>query len=512
MQDVMNFIFSKRNYKYYITLIGIFTNLIFCLFSLLPPYLLKKPNFYISEINSSNNISEINNNKSVEFQDEYCDSSKYIIRKDPINSLHNWAYEYDLYCDKKKEFYSAGIVISLFTGATLGNIIFETIPDKHGREKIYKAISVIELFLQINLILDFGIIHLIIIMFFIGINLYIFPLSLVVIEELIVDDLGVIYGLINAIYPLGGVLVALWFMKINNLKQLFCILFTLLMIFNYFLLKYFYESPRWLHSQGRKRECLEVLTKVARFNNIEVEWDLYQKNNPEIIELIGSKKQINNNIKNNNGNFGFLTILKIKSQRYKFINTLIVVILSGSCFFGIVLYLDQMKGNFFLNAILSFTGELISELSCGKLMDIYGRKTITILLMLVGDGFFILYEIFPEKYSGITLFFSMMGFSGNFICLSVLINESFATEIRGTVLSDCFIMMRIAPIIIKILGLFLSKRIIDIIFIFSGIGNAYLTHKYFSETLGQKPKDFIYEDEDENTTINLKLNFQEKYK
>ena len=171
-----------------------------------------------------------------------------------------------------------------------------------------------------------------------------------------------------------------------------------------------------------------------------------------------------------------------------------------------------MKGNFFTNAILSFLGELIAEFTSGKLMDIYGRKIITILLMFIGTGFFILYELLPENYSGITLFFSMMGFSGNLTCLSVLINESFVTEIRGTVFSDCFIMDRIVPIIIKILGLFLSKRIIDIIFILSGIGSAYLTHKYFSETLGQKPSDFIYEDEDENTTINLKLNFQEKYK
>ena len=512
MQEVMNFIFSKRRYKYYITLIGIFTNLLFCIFTLLPPYLLKKPNIYVIEINSPNNIPEINKNQSVEFKDEYCDSSKYIIEKDPINSLYNLAYEYDLYCDRKKELYSVGIVISLFTGAALGNIIFETFPDKYGREKIYKVLSIIELFLYVNLILDFGIIHSIIIMFFIGINLYIFPLLFVVIEEFIVDDLGMIFGLINGIYPFCGILVALWFLKINNLKQLFCIFFIFLIIFNYFLLKYFYESPRWLHSKGRKRECLEVLTNVARFNNIEAEWDLYQKNNPEIIELIGSQVQINDNMVNNYGNFGFLNILKTQSQKHKFINTLVVWTLTGCCFYGIILYLDQMKGNFFINAILSFLGELIAELTAGKLMDIYGRKSITILFILIGTGFFILYELLSENYSGITLFFSMMGFSGNFLCLSVLVDESFVTEIRGTIFADCFILERIVPITIKILGLFLSKRIINIIFILSGIGSAYLTHKHFHETLGQKSKDFIFEEENSNSTINLKLNFQEKYK
>ena len=170
MQEVKTFILSKSNYKRYITIIGASTNLLFCIFSLLPPYLLKKPNFYISEKNLLSNTSFILSNKSLEFNQDYCDTSKYIMQKDPINSLNNWAYEYDLYCTKEKDFLSTLLVISLFIGGVLGNIIFETIPDKYGREKIYKYLSVIELFLQINLILDFSFIHLTIILFFIGIN------------------------------------------------------------------------------------------------------------------------------------------------------------------------------------------------------------------------------------------------------------------------------------------------------------------------------------------------------
>ena len=206
----------------------------FCLFSLLPPYLFKKPNLFITEINPSINSQKISNNKSVAFKDEYCDSSKYIIKKDPINSLHNWAYKYDLYCSRKKDYFNAGIVISLFLGATLGNIAFEAIPDKYGREKIYKTLSIIEIFLLLNLIFDFGIIHLIIIKFFIGINLYLFPLLYVVVEEFVIDDLGIIISIVNAIYPLGGISVAVWFMTINNLKILFYIICISLIIFNYF--------------------------------------------------------------------------------------------------------------------------------------------------------------------------------------------------------------------------------------------------------------------------------------
>ena len=62
--------------------------------------------------------------------------------------------------------------------------------------------------------------------------------------------------------------------------------------------------------------------------------------------------------------------------------------MTGICFYGIILYLDQMKGNFYINAILSFLGELIAELSGGKLMDIYGRKIVTVFFLYIGTGFF----------------------------------------------------------------------------------------------------------------------------
>lgn len=102
--------------------------------------------------------------------------------KDP-NSSNNLAYEYDIFCSSKKELFVVSLVVSIFAGATLGHIIFETFRDKYRREKTYKYLSIFELFLQINLVLDLGMIHLIITFFFLGINLCTFPLSLVVVKE-----------------------------------------------------------------------------------------------------------------------------------------------------------------------------------------------------------------------------------------------------------------------------------------------------------------------------------------
>ena len=220
-----------------------------------------------------------------------------------------------------------------------------------------------------------------------------------------------------------------------------------------------------------------------------------------IIILIAAQYNAQNQEENNSNPYGFFQILKIDSQKYKFMNSLLVWTLTGNCFYGIILYLDKMKGNFFINAIFTFLGELIAELIGGYLTDKYGRKKVTIQLMLIGTFFFILYDLLPQQFSGITLFFAMMGFAGNFTCLGILVNETFVTEIRGTVISDCFIMDRLVPIFIKLLGIFVSNKVVDLFFITSGLCSAYITYKFFDETLGRIPLNNIREEEEFNLLL-----------
>ena len=143
---------------------------------------------------------------------------------------------------------------------------------------------------------------------------------------------------------------------------------------------------------------------MAIFNNIEKDWIIYKKDNPKLIDLIGSEK--NNQNEKNNISYGFLQILKIDSQRYKFINAILATTFTGNCIFGIILYLDKMKGNFFFNAIFTFLGELIAELAGGHLTDKFGRKKVSIYLMLFGTNlFFSYYTIYYQNNSHGLLFF-----------------------------------------------------------------------------------------------------------
>ena len=90
-----------------------------------------------------------------------------------------------------------------------------------------------------------------------------------------------------------------FFLTINNFRILFAITAFLSIILTYITFKYFTESPRWLHSMGKRKECLEVFTFIAKVNGKEKEWNDFQKKNPKIINKIGEKQIESSDIKKN---------------------------------------------------------------------------------------------------------------------------------------------------------------------------------------------------------------------
>ena len=66
---------------------------------------------------------------------------------------------------------------------------------------------------------------------------------------------------------------------------------------------------------GRKQECLDVLTFIAKVNDKEKEWSDFQVKNPEVINKIGEKKIE----KQNKKSYNIIQILGFPSQRKKII-------------------------------------------------------------------------------------------------------------------------------------------------------------------------------------------------
>ena len=505
MDKIFETIGLEGVYQNILLIINLLTGVLPCIYSFQIPYLTKHPSFFVQKLQSEdpNKIYEL------EYNPEFCNSSLYKIIKNPNKSVINWSYTYDLYCER--ETYITIITSIVFFGSMIGTLTILPLIDKIGRSKIMKTCVVISLILYLNQLFCIGPIHLIFINFFGGIIFPVYSIAYALFTEFFPKDKnGVLIGIFNAIYPLAGILLCFFFMVSYSWRLLYLITSLIHIYYVYITLKYFLESPRWLHSVGNKERCLETLNQLAIYNGKEKEWIEFQNNNKDLINNIGTPYldgNENNHINTTElkTNYNIIQILKFKSQRNNFIKLTIIATCSMYNYYGIVLNLAKMDGNFYLNSIFAFLGELISELISGKLADKYGRIFIFICSCIIGVSGYILYLISPSlKF--LFVFIAMIGFAGIFNVITIYMPEIYPTKIRNITLSYTSFISRLSPISVPILSQSFPE-LIDYSFIISGI-LAGLIGNSLEETLGKKLLDIIPEEQEENE--NLKVEFLKK--
>jgi putative MFS transporter len=287
--------------------------------------LTKHPSFFVKKLKSED-PSKI---YEMDFSDELCDSSLYEIKKNPQKSINNWSYTFDLYCER--ESYNTIMTSIIFVGGMIGTLFILPLPDKYGRSKILKLVTLISLILHFNLLFSSGPIHLILINFIGGIFSQIFALGYALFTEFFPKNKNGLYiGIYNGIYSFIGVLLCFFFMYSSNWRYLYIITCLAHCYYTYITIKYFIESPRWLYSVGEKEKCIYALTEIAISNGNEEEWNKYKVNNLDFFE-----KQ-NNLQSENNKNYSIFKILQFKSQRNTFIKITIIMICASYNYFGII--------------------------------------------------------------------------------------------------------------------------------------------------------------------------------
>ena len=222
----------------------------------------KHPSFYVQKLKSEvpNTLYEM------EYSPELCNTTLYSISKNPKKSIINWSYAFDLYCES--ESYNTILTSIIFIGGILGSLFILPLPDKYGRA-ILKYIALASLILHLNLLCIVGPIHIISINFMGGMISQIFPIGYALFIEFFPKNKnGILVGILNAIYSLTGVLFCLFFLFAHNWRLLFLITSVIHSYYTYITIKYFIESPRWLHYIGNKRSI--------------------QNNNPDIINKLGT--------------------------------------------------------------------------------------------------------------------------------------------------------------------------------------------------------------------------------
>ena len=493
-------------YQTTLLIINLFTGALPSIYSLQIPYLTKHPSFFVKKLKSDNS----NKIYEMEYEPKLCNSEMYEISKNPKKSIINWSYTFDLYCER--ESYNTVITSIIFVGGMIGTLLILPLPDKYGRAKILKPVTLISLLLHFNLLFSFGPFHLILINFFGGFFSQIYAVGYALFTEFYDKNKnGLLIGIYNAIYPFTGIIFCFFFMFSNSWRLLYVITSLLHCYYTYITFRDFIESPRWLHSVGKKEECIGSLTELAFYNGKIEQWNDFQTNNHELINKIGTaylEKEESSNINNKsiNKTYNIIQILKFKSQRKIFLKITLISIGCSYNYYGIILNLGKMKGNFYLNSICAFLGEFISEVFTGNLADKFGRITIFLWCCIIGTLGYILYLI-SSYFKFLFVFTAMIGYSGIFNTIAIYAPEIYPTKIRNTAYSYSSFISRLSPICIPILTQEFSN-FIDFSFIIWGIISG-LIGMTLEETLGKKRIDIIPEEEEENQNIKLDLlNYQ----
>ena len=503
MDKIFEVVGLEGAYQNILFVINILTGVLPCIYSFQVPYLTKHPSFLVKKLKSD----EPNKIYELEFSTELCNSSLYNITKNPSKSVINWSYTYDLYYDK--ETYITIITSIIFVGMMIGTLTVAPSIDKYGRAIILKICISVSLILHFNLLFCIGPNHLIIINLLGGIFFPIYGVVYALFTEFFPKSKnGLLIGLYNSIYPLSGIVFCLFFLVTYRWRLLYLITSIIHIYHVYLIFKYFLESPRWLHSVGRKEECLEVLTKLAIINKRHEQWIEFQKNNQDIINKIGTpflEKKEEKNVDNKNElkkTYNIFQILRFKSQRSNFIILTIINTFCSYNYYGIILNLGKMEGNFYLNGIFAFLGEFICDVFSGKLADKFGRIFIFECCIILGVLGYIIYLVSPY-FKFIFVFTAMIGFGGIFNVIEIYMPEVYPTKIRNITFSYTSFISRLSPICIPIFSQNFPN-FINYSFIISAI-LAGLIAITLEETNGKKILDIIPEEEEENE--NLKIGF-----
>ena len=470
-----------------------------CIVSLSFSYLTKQPKFLCRE-NSNHNFTKC------EFDEEkFCNKKQYPefeFIKDKSNSLDNWSYHFDLYCSNKS--YIVLIGSGFFIGAIFGCIFITPLPDKYGRKIVLKICLSISCILHFLILISFNRFLLSVICIISGFISAIYGnFSLYVNEYIPKENSAISMSFIDAVYPFMGFIEALYFLTINNWRLLFLFTTILHMFATFFILKYLPESPKWLYGKGEINESLIMIKQIAEINGKLKEIETYINLNNNEFKNKNNEENINeNNIEENKKNYNIISILiNFPSQRLVIFILALTFFSASYCFYGIILSLENMKGNFFQNSVFSFVGEMIAELSSGYLSNIYGR---TILLKsggIIGALGFLGNKFCPNSLKSILLFISMMGYSSTFNVLYIYTPEIIPSNIRSTVSGSLYFCGMVAPSFVPFIKNYF-KNSFDILFIIFGFLYSFAC-MYLKETFNKNNNnELTIEDNKENMIIN----------
>ena len=448
-------------------------------------FLTKKP-VYLCKINDDLNsiYHECEYNKQL-----FCQNQNSITyKKDPSKSIINFTYSFDLICDRENYIPLIGSVF--FFGSILGCLALSSLPDKFGRKRIFQILLSISCLANILSLCTINPTQLLFIIFLAGFTSYVYGMSSIMISEYVARDIsGIIMGLVNSMYPVTGIFVSLFFYFFKNWRLLFFVVSIPFSILAYWSIIYMVESVRWLNSQGKTEEIISTFDQIAKINKTEKEWEDYKPKMEQFLQKNTKKTGKGSN----QVNLSIIQIIQLKSQQKKLLLLAIIWFLSAFYFYGIILNLEHLGGNMYVDSIMAFSAEMISEMSSGWMANIFGRLVIMKYGSYLGAiGFFLFTFIdFSIVIKSFLIFLTTFGYAAIFNVIYIYSPEVFPTPIRGSVCSYLFLLSRFGACFVAPISSVIGNYI-NYLFSICGVVTAVITY-FLDESLGEPIIDEIPE-------------------
>jgi putative MFS transporter len=419
-----------------------------------PPITCYKYEYEQDKINNTTKI--ISNTTFSCSRKEACSLNKDQVSEYKFNFIedqgYSWTNDFRMQCDDNV---NIGLLASLFfAGSMISSLLSPSISDFIGRAKLIKTAMVIRtVFILIPLIIRSNLFTTISLFFLGFLNSMHSTIPYILLSEYLAkDDRSKYLTYMFMFESFSGIFATLFFYFLQNWVVFFAgnLLYGLIFVI---LMKYLYESPKFLYANKRYREAEEILGKIAQFNKINVQIifeketeQVHTNTSLQVIEEDKNKKSISI--------WGIL-----RHPRFKLYIIIIPLIwfLDAFAFFAINFMIKYLNRDiYFMNSIL-FLSEAVSYFLSYYLMGFFGKRNVMIISFIISGLGFIIFYFVSTGNSLIPIiilcFLAKFGASVILNVSSIFTNDCFPTAIRGRSTAVCSFLGKfggiIAPMIVE---------------------------------------------------------------
>jgi OCT family organic cation transporter-like MFS transporter 4/5 len=501
-EEILSRVGSWGKYQLIISIIVILSSMCLPMTLLILPMMQKEPNFsYVSPAGTIAITDRQEFCRQVYYSENFGQMyEKIIISED---SMVNWASELKIVCNTRKVLAIVGTVY--FLASITSNLAFSKFPDMYGRRRVFLLLNLFSFLSLFQLLYLKHLGQLIVSSFINGLGSLNLAVGSVIISENIDSRYsGLVMGLTNAMFPLGGIINTILIFYLNDWR--YFLVFTITVYSFAVVLGFLYlkESPKWLYANQNKEEFTATIDYIAIMNGKETYSEYgnlptFRRRRSSIV-ISGKNEDYLRHV------YDVLDLVKYKSIRSLSLKNLYLWIISGFSFFGLLLNLEGLTGNIFIDAIVTYSAELIAEIGSGFLSTSIGRKKTALysfFIAFIGSLLFCMVDLFSLEI--VILFTAAMGVASGFNVLYIYTAELFPTNIKSLSISVFSLFNRLAGGTIPILLTYTRNITLAISLLSLG---AVLVVMTLPESLGYEPGDEleeirkdIYEDEDENVDV-----------